>query len=87
MTDLQKFKEKTIKKFSSTITDSVFLMIQNDKELMKEYLLLLEKHKLNILNSSLAKEIKKRYNLENKDLKNISPKSNLIQTFEVFEVD
>lgn len=87
MTDLKKFKEKMINKFSSTITDNVFLMIQNDKDLMKDYLLLLENHKLNIINSSLAKEIKKRYNLENKDLKNKSPKSNLIQSFEIFEVD
>lgn len=87
MLDLKVFKEKVIEQFSSTITDNVFLMIQNDKELMKEYLLLLEKHKLNILNSSLAKEIKKRYNLENKDLKNKNPKSNLIQTFETFEVE
>lgn len=87
MTDLKEFKERVIEKFSSTITDNVFLMIQNDKKLMKEYLQLLEKHKLNVLNSSLAKEIKKRYNLENRDLKNKTPKSNLIQTFETFEVE
>lgn len=87
MTDVKEFKEKVIDRFSSTITDSVFLMIQNDRELMQEYLYLIEKHKLNVLNSSIAKEIKKRYNLENKNIKNKSPKCNLIQSYESFEVE
>lgn len=46
MTELGKFKQKIIDRFSVTITDRMFLMIQNDRELMQEYLYLLEKHKL-----------------------------------------
>jgi hypothetical protein len=85
MNKLKEFKQKVMDQFSSEITDNVFLMIQNDKDLLFEYLKLLEGHKLNILNSSIAKEIKKRYNLDNKDLIIENPKSLLIQTHQSFK--
>jgi hypothetical protein len=85
MSDLTAFKEKVIQRFSAEITDRVFLMIQNDRELLKEYINLLGTHPQKTINSSLAKEIKKRYGLDNKDLKNENPHSLLIQSHERFD--
>ena len=87
MITLNEFQNRIIEQFSKTITDKVFLMIQNDRELLSDYLHLLEHNKLNILNSSIAKEVKKRYKLQNRDLKNKNPQSYLIQSFEEFEID
>jgi len=85
MTDLTAFKEKVIQRFSAEITDRVFLMIQNDRELLKEYMDLLGTNPQKTINSSLAKEIKKRYNLENKEFKIENPQSLLIQSYESFD--
>jgi CO dehydrogenase/acetyl-CoA synthase beta subunit len=85
MSDLKKFKEKVINKFCSEITDNIFLMIQNDRTLIQEYLKLLEKNQQNVINSSIAKEIKNRFKLENQDLKIKNPKSFLIKSHESFE--
>jgi hypothetical protein len=85
MTALQNFKNNIIDRFSSEITDNVFLMIQNERELLQDYLKLIENGKLNIVNSSIAKEIKKRYKLDNKDLQIKNPRSFLIKTHQSFE--
>ena len=87
MDDLKNFKEKIIQRFSSEITDSVFLMIQNDRELLQAYMKLLENHPQNVVNSLIAKEIKHKFNLENKDLKIKNPKSFLIKSHESFETE
>lgn len=58
-------------------------MIQNDRELMKEYLSIIEKSKsLAYVNSEIAKEVKKRYDLKNLNQRNEGPKSLLIQGYE-----
>lgn len=85
MSNLTSFKDKIIKRFSEEITDSVFLMIQHDRELLQEYLDLLEKNKRHVINSQIAKEIKKKFNLENKDLRIKEPKSFLIKSHESFD--
>lgn len=87
MADLKEFKTKVVDLFCETITDRIFLMIQNDRELMQEYLSIIEKgnSRANI-NSQIAKEIKKRFNLKNQNEKNIDPKSSLIASHERFDV-
>ena len=86
MKELDDFKKKVIDKFTLHLTDEVFLLIQNDKELMKEYLSIISKNSsLKYVNSEIAKEIKKRFSLNNLGKKNISPKSTLIQGHEIFE--
>ena len=40
-------------------------MIQNDKELMQDYLNLLSDNKRHVVNSSIAKAIKDKFNLDN----------------------
>lgn len=86
MKELDNFKKKVIEDFALQITDKVFLMIQNDRTLMKEYLSLIEKNdSLASINREIAKEVKKRFNLESLGEKNKEPKSFLIQGHELFE--
>ena len=80
----KKFTEKVMDRFTKEITDQVFLFIQNDKELLREYLHLLNETKLNSVNSNIAKAIKKRYNLTNLESKG-EPKSLLILDYEEFK--
>ncbi|MEI6823477.1 MAG: hypothetical protein WCL51_16215 [Bacteroidota bacterium] len=85
---LQVFKKKVVDIFCENITDKVFLMIQNDRKLMYEYLKIIEENNsIANVNSQIAKEIKKRFSLENKDFKNVEPESFLIQSHEEFKVD
>lgn len=84
MERINEFSNQLLDKFSEEITDQVFLFIQNDKELMHQYLNLISKKEIKSVNSSIAKSIKKRYNLSNKS-KNTEPKSILIQSFEEFK--
>jgi hypothetical protein len=81
---MDKFTKKVLDRFSKEITDQVFLYIQNDKELMRDYLHLINKNDLKIVNSSIAKAIKSRYNLTNLAKKG-KPESSLIQSYEEFE--
>lgn len=82
--EIKDFTDKVLNKFNEQITDEIFCFIENDRELMHEYLLLLNQHKLNVLNSNIAKRIKEKYNLDNLDISN-NPKSKLIQGFTTFE--
>ncbi|WP_166962046.1 hypothetical protein [Yeosuana marina] len=84
--DVKQFMNQVFEKFNSQITDEIFLCIENDKSLLHDYLKLIETNKLNVLNSNIAKSIKAKYGLENKDLKNKTPKSKLIQSYEQFEL-
>jgi|ERR1035437_3482831 hypothetical protein len=90
------FIEKVIRQYEESMsniesmTDQVFLMIQNDRELFHEWLDLLEKNKRNIINSLIAKAVKKKFYLNNKknakkNVKNKKPKSMLIKSFQEFK--
>ncbi len=82
---IDQFTKKAIDKFTADITDNLFILIQNDKELMQDYLNLLENNKRNVVNSSIAKAIKDSYNLDNSG-ESQNPKSTLIKTFEQFKI-
>lgn len=81
--EINEFTKKAIDKFTVDMTDNLFLLIQNDKELMQDYLNLLENNKRQIINSSIAKKIKETFDLENIG-ESQTPKSTLIKTFEQF---
>lgn len=87
MKNLNDFKKEVVSLFCETLTDKVFLMIQNDRELLHEYLLIVSNSKLAHVNSEIAKEVKKRFGLDNKDEKNREPESFLIQGHEMFETN
>jgi hypothetical protein len=87
MPTLNDFKTKVVDQFCEDITDRVFLTIQNDKDLMQEYLDVLGSgNARKSINSAIAKEIKSRFQLSNQGLKNKEPKSTLIQSHEQFNV-
>ena len=83
MNAIDSFTEKVLDDFSKEITDQVFCFIQSERELMHDYLVLLSKNDLKYINSSIAKAVKKRFNLTNQNTKG-EPKSTLIQSYEEF---
>ncbi len=86
MITLNDFKDKVLDQFCEDITDRVFLMIQNDRELMQDYLDVLSSgNARKSINSELAKEVKRRFNLMNQGVKNKEPKSTLIKSHEKFD--
>jgi hypothetical protein len=82
---IEDFTDKAIKQFTIDITDRLFLSIQNDKELMQDYLNLLAENKRHIVNSEIAKALKNKFNLQNIG-ESKTPESTLIKTFEQFEI-
>jgi hypothetical protein len=76
---------KAIKMLNKRITNEVFLIIQNDRELMYEYLRLVESKGLDTVNQSLGKEVKKQYGLTNIDDREDNPSCTLIQSHQKFE--
>ncbi len=60
----EEFVEKSLNHFMSNITDEVFLMIQNDRSLMQEYLDLVRLQNGKRLNSYIGKLIKERFRLD-----------------------
>ena len=72
------FIEKVLNRFAGDITDRVFLMIQNDSELMQNYLKLVESKGLSTVNAQIGKAVKIKFNLENSE-RCKKPKSTLIK--------
>ena len=77
------FAQKAISKFNKKITDEIFLLIQNDKDLMKEYLTLVHQHGQGVVNMGIGKEVKKQFGLTNKDREK-KPTSTLISSHQRF---
>lgn len=77
--------KKAIKILNKRITNEIFLIIQNDKDLMHEYLLAVQEHKLDVTNRAIGKEVKKAYNLKNLNDREENPSCTLIQTHTKFE--
>ncbi len=77
--------EKSIKKMNKKITNEIFLIIQNDKNLMREYLRAIESNGLDTTNQTIGKEIKKAYDLININDREDSPSCTLIQSHQKFE--
>jgi len=67
------------------ITNEVFLIIQNDRSLMHEYLRAVEKHGLDTVNQTIGKEVKVAYNLVNINDREDNPSCTLIQSHQKFD--
>ena len=76
---------KAINRLNKKITKAVFLIIQNDRVLMCEYLRAVEENGLDTLNQTIGKEIKSSYNLENVNDKEDNPSCTLIQSHQKFK--
>lgn len=82
ITDLS---NKVISIFNKRITNEIFLIIQNNRELMYDYLKLVEKHGLTTVNQNIGKAVAKAYNLQKFDDREDNPACTLIQTHQKFE--
>ncbi|GAB4284285.1 MAG: hypothetical protein Kow0029_30830 [Candidatus Rifleibacteriota bacterium] len=85
MGDLEKFSDEVLGRFLAQITDEVFLLIQNDRDLMQKYLKMCDSKGHEVVNRFIGKQVKNRFKLENLPLRNDSPKSTLIQSHQIFE--
>lgn len=85
MSDIAGFNEKVLNAFSKRITDEVFLMIQNDRELMQDYLKVVGAETKETVNRSLGKAVKHRFKLTNEMTRAHDPRSLLILSHQEFE--
>lgn len=69
---------------NSDITDRIFLLIQEDRELMIRYLDLVQEKGRHTLNKQIGKAIKKEFNLTDGPTRNNQPKSTLIRTHQEY---
>ena len=86
-TTLSQFCDEVLNEFRNNITDAVFCYLQNDKELMRNYLALvrnLDKGKQTI-NSQLAQAITREFGLKSTKRIKETPNSVLIESFSELE--
>ena len=80
-----KIAKKAIGVFNKRITDEIFLLIQNDKNLMFDYLRAIEKYGLDKVNQIIGKEVEKSYNLTKIKERENNPSSTLIKSHQKFK--
>jgi len=74
------YAEKVVKDFITDITDYVFLAIEQNDDLMREYTSNVNSNGLTDVNTSIGKKVKELLNLEN-DGEVKARKSRLIETY------
>lgn len=77
--------ETAIAKLNKHITNEVFLIIQNNRELMYEYLRAVDRDDLDTVNQTIGKAVKKAYQSTNIDDREDNPSCTLIQSHQKFE--
>ncbi len=76
--------ERAFAKLDKRITDEIFLIIQNDRELMQEYLHAVEEHGVGTVNRTIGKAVKEKYKLTNDESRQVDPVSTLIKSHQEF---
>ena len=76
----EEFAQKVTDKFNEELTDLVFQYIENNAELMHDYLRLVSDIDLDTVNKALGRKIKEKFGVDNLD-RNNKPKSKLIQSY------
>lgn len=84
MSDMSEFLDDVFAQYSDTVTDTVFLLIQNDRELMHRYLRLVSDMTLDTVNQQIGRAVKTRLNLTNAPRRNSDPVSTLIKSHQEF---
>ncbi len=84
MSAITDFTNEVLDRFSEEITDQVFLLIENDRDLFQRYLRLVSDTKLDTVNQTIGKLVKDRYNLHNLNTRENEPKSKLIKSHQEF---
>jgi len=79
--EIKEFLDEVIARKNRTIIDDVFLLIQNDRELMKKYLYLVQDNKLQTVNQQIGRRVVTEYGLTSGKEQNDEPKSVLISSY------
>jgi len=74
------YAEVVVKGFVRDITDHLFLSIQHDDSLMREYQTNVNRYGLDMVNMAIGEKVKTLLNLDN-DGENKNPKSHLIKSY------
>jgi len=74
------YAEQVVNKFIADITDHVFLSIERDDTLMREYMGNVNRYGLDAVNMAIGKKIWDMLKLDNID-ENNNPKSRIIQSY------
>lgn len=77
--------QAAISELNQKLTNEVFLIIQNNRELMQAYLKAVEADSLELVNRTIGKEIKAVYQLENLDEREDEPSCTLIKSHQMFK--
>lgn len=74
--------EEAIRRMNQKMTDKIFLIIENDRDLMREYLMTAKESSggFDTVNQMIGKKVKDFYEFENGDEENY-PVSKLIKTY------
>ena len=83
--DPKAIAQEAISKLNKEITNNIFLIIQNDRDLMQKYLHTVQELGLDQVNTTIGKEVKAAYNLKNIDDREDNPSCTLIQSHQKFE--
>lgn len=82
--EMNEFTKHVLDRFALEITDLVFLTVQNDPELMHEYLALVGETGYEAVNRGLGKAVKARFCLDNLPTREGAPRSTLIKSHQEF---
>lgn len=77
--------QEAFSRLDKKITNYVFLIIQNDRELMQNYLRAVQEKGLDQVNRTIGKAVKSQYHLTNIDDRENDPSCTLIQSHQKFE--
>jgi spore maturation protein SpmA len=77
---VNEYAEQIVCNFIHAITDHVFLSIEQDDDVMREYMTNVNRYGLDAVNMAIGLKIKEALNLENNG-ENTSPKSRLIKKY------
>ena len=85
--EITEFVDMVLSIKNKKITDEVFLLIQNDHELMKDYLELVHTHGTKTLNSQIGRQVAHKYGLNKTESEAIEsePQSTLIYSHHIFD--
>ena len=82
--EIKELVDEVIACKNKTITDEVFLLIQNNRTFMQKYLELVHEKGLDVVNRHIGKMIMQKYCLTPDDGRNVEPKSTLISSHQEF---
>ncbi len=81
---LKDFVDEVLDQFAEDITDQVFLMIQEDRDLMQKYLAAVSEHDLGAVNRAIGKAVLVRFSLTKRTTRETEPLSTLIKSHQEY---